>query len=243
MNVTVKVRWVALLASLFLASQSRADILFDLPSATGEFGADGQYAALTSVDGPYFAPLAPAPGVEGIKLFGSAAITLIQTGLPDESQGVLRLDWTGGVSGVVVEPILYFAYDFVPTIQSSQPRFGTDYVFGFSFLFDDPTLGGYYEEFHVVRHTGVIDIDLGAFGAVGATVVGYQAFMEARVYNFVQGDAFSLEIPSNSLDLGVRGPLAVPEPSGLWMLTSAIPGAWLVVRSRRRRPERLAPAQ
>lgn len=229
----------AILAAL-AGDPARADFIMELPTSSS-FTSEDLFGDLTGHTEPLFSQLPQIPGIRGIKIAGgSGTYTFTSLGTPIvTSDAVLGLHVSGAAhDGLLSVNTFYIDYDV--TFAQSKPG-SFRFVLQADFHFVD-VLGG------ASTSTGLLDLSLDAAttslsgqlavdvsaNSFGNQGTGYDItiaaiFNENRLRN---GDTFTLSIPMNSIDIGVRQ-AAVPEPSTLTL--AAIGGAGLLGFGWRRR--------
>jgi hypothetical protein len=209
-------RWLAFLGCVFCASVSaRAGIVLDAASAFGSFSVD-EGASLSNSDGPYFASLDPVPGIAGLKVTGSAAMVYTDN---RASSSNITLEFSANSSGVLTEPVIRTWLDFYITANWSDPFFH-DVFFNLTLILNG---SDFYAPASMFFRTDAATIhqqwspDFDVQGYLGNQVSYFSVRFQIGADDYHQpGDGISILIPDQSLDFGVAGPSAIPEPAG-WM--------------------------
>lgn len=218
---------------VFWSAAAFGDIILDPLSVSGSFSTIGNAEVATS-DGPHFSQLAPASGITGLKISGSADMVYVNV----NSGGTLMLDFGGQASGVMTEPVIHATLDYILT-----PHWSDSLLHGIYFGFD---LYANQQTFHSSVQNLLVDTDAqhpvhGSFAfdfsfpdAVGTAVNDFEGRMSVAPGDFGQvGDGISLLIPDQSLDIGVQGASPVPEPHTWEMIVAGgLPLLLLIWRRR-----------
>lgn len=200
---------------VFSGIVARGGIILDPASASGGFSTIGS-ADVSFSDGPRFSPLAPVPGISGLKVAGAADMVYVD----GNSGGSLELDFDGQANGVISEPIIHTFLDFFITPNWSDPLFHL-ISFNLQISFDGTYIASASNFFGTdarpIHSQMTFDLDYTEW--VGMPVNNFSVRFNVAPLDFGQvGDGISLVIPDDSLDIGVAGAAtAVPEP-GTWVI-------------------------
>ncbi|WP_165248831.1 PEP-CTERM sorting domain-containing protein [Paludisphaera soli] len=212
-----------MVASSLLIPAAKADFVVRTETLEGEWSTT-EGGTLSNPDGPRFGSLPPAPGVQGFKMSGSAE--MVAQGESDET--TLSAAFRGDASGTVTEANVLVGLRGGVEVLTSSPdtrslvvRLMIDLALvddatgasrnavldtSFAYSIDESMIYSFDREF---------TFDLSAFQGLRVTGVSGLVSLSSSFFSEDAGDVVRLSIPDSSLDFGLGGATAVPEPSSL----------------------------